>query len=153
MGDQTAGKGAKDRWSTDVYDSTFQRWFAKELDQYEQVVLDAAIENILEVYGIDICEGEWGKALGHGLYEFRVRQSLHAIRTHGMATPPAAKPGEDRTVLLRVFVTFHGAKVVLLLHGLNKGKDSSPRRQNAEIARARKLLKQWQRESRSHRKR
>lgn len=121
----------------------FDRWFSKELTPYEQAVFRAAVENILEVYGMDICSGEWGKALGHGLFEFRIRQSLHAILTFGHDDPRPAEPGEDKEVLLRAFVTFHGDKVVLLLHGLNKGKDSSEKRQNKEIARARAILKTW----------
>lgn len=46
-------------------------------------------------------------------------------------------------MLLRVFVTFYGDRVVLLLHGLNKGMDNSERRQSREIKKARKLLSQW----------
>lgn len=66
-------------WTAELEDE-FERWFKKELDQYEQAVLTAAIENVLEVHGIAICELEWGKALGQSLYEFRVRCSLHAVR-------------------------------------------------------------------------
>lgn len=143
------------RWTTEYYEdahgrSPFARWFADQLSSYEQAVLAAAVEQVLEVVGIDICQSEWGKALGQGLFEFRVRQSLHAVRTFGMIDPPAATPGEDQTVLLRVFVTFHGAKVVLLLHGYNKGKDPSPRRQNAEITKARRLLRDWHRQQGTH---
>ena len=56
--------------------------------------------------------------------------------------------GSDRRVLLRVFCTFHGDRVVLLLGGYDKGRDPSDKRQQKEIARARKLLKQWQEDQR-----
>lgn len=136
--------GCERRWTTEIYDRTFERWFEKELDQYEQAVLRAAIEQILERYGIDICEGEWGKPLGDGLYEFRIRQSLHAILSFGQPAS-AASPGSDITVLLRVFVTFHGDHVVVLFHGYNKKKHPSAHRQRSEIARARMLYREWKR--------
>ena len=133
------------KWSTQTL-SEFDRWYSKELTSYEQAVFTAAVENILEVYGMEICSGEWGKALGQGLYEFRIRQSLHAIMTFGHAEPSIAKPGEDREVLLRAFVTFHGDKATLLIHGLNKKNDSSKKRQDKEIAKARGVLKTWKAE-------
>lgn len=130
-----------DAWHSET-EPDFERWYRK-LGGYEQAVTSAAIQNVLHVYGIDICEMEWGKALGQGLYEFRIRQSLHAIKTWGEPSPGPAAPGEDRTVLLRIFVTFHGDKVVLLFSGYDKGRDPSERRQDREIKKARKLLKAW----------
>jgi hypothetical protein len=46
-------------------------------------------------------------------------------------------------VLLRVFVHFHGDKVILLLSGYDKGEDPSKKRQEREIAAARKYLRAW----------
>jgi hypothetical protein len=123
------------------YEPEFEKWFVR-LDGYKQAVLDAAVQKILKVYGTDICDMEWGKPLGSGLYEFRVRQSLHAIHTWGDAATPAPQ-GTDRSVLLRVFVTFHGRRVVLLLSGYDKGKDPSDRRQQRELKRARRILTGW----------
>jgi len=141
------------RWRSEFYEdehglSPFARWFERDLTSYEQAVLAAAVKQVLEVVGIDICGSEWGKNLGDGLFEFRVRQSLHAIRTYGQGPAPPARPGEDRTVLLRAFVTFYGDRVVLLLHGLNKGRTSSVRKQQKEIAKARRLLSDWRRRRR-----
>ena len=56
--------------------------------------------------------------------------------------PPPATPEK---VLLRLFVHFHGQRVILLLHGYDKGADDSPRRQQREIAEARKRLCAWKR--------
>lgn len=138
------------RWRTEYYvdsrgNSPFARWFEKELRPYEQTVLVAAITQVLEVLGPEVCRSEFGKPLGNGLYEFRVRQSLHAIRTFGQSDPPPAPPDHDRKVLLRVFLTFHGERIILLFHGLNKARDSSARRQQREIRKARQLLDQWRR--------
>ena len=129
-------------WEVVVWEDHYERWYTRQLDKYEQAVLDAAIEFVLEVHGIAICKSEFGKSLGDGLYEFRVRQSLNAIRRYADPTT-TPDPGADKTVLLRVFVTFSGNKAVVLFHGLNKGKDSNEKRQQAEIKRARKLLRAY----------
>jgi hypothetical protein len=64
--------------------------------------------------------------------------------------------GPPTPVLLRVFVHFHGKRVVLLLSGYDKGDDPSDRRQRREISRARKRLTAWQeqekRKKAAHRK-
>lgn len=133
-------------WSIDVYDKgNFERFYLK-LDDLDQAVLQAAIDHVLKFYGIDICRNEWGKNLGGGLYEFRVRRSLGAIL--GEFGPPGAadelSPRERaRRPLLRVFCTFHGERIVLLLGGYNKRTDPSPKRQNKEIRKARKFLDIW----------
>lgn len=136
-------------WKVEVWEdargrSPFDVWFNK-LPQYEQAVVDAVIEHILTPLGRDICNTEWGKPLGDGLYEVRIRRTLTAIRTWG-ATQGVGGGPQERQVLLRLFVTFHGSRVVLLFHGYDKGKDPSVRRQKREIAQARKMLRAWRAE-------
>lgn len=127
-------------WSVDYEGDWFERFFLS-LPEYEQAVLAAAIEHVLEVHGIDICAGEWGKPLGEGLFEFRVRRSLSAILTEAGIEPPLAEQaGTDRQVLLRVFCTFHGSRIVLLYSGYDKKKDPSDRRQQQEIKRPARLM-------------
>lgn|GEM_PF-1493135 len=105
-------------WSVEYEGDAFER-FLFSLPAYEQAVLVAAIEHVLQAYGIDICAGEWGKLLGEGLYEFRIRKSLRTILVSaGLDAPEGA--GTNRSVLLRVFCTFDGDKIVLLYHGYNK---------------------------------
>ncbi|WP_206445850.1 hypothetical protein [Agrococcus sp. KRD186] len=125
----------------------FER-FLLALPTYDQAVLVAAIEHVLRVHGIDICAGDWGKPLGGGLYEFRVRKSLRTILKSAGLSPPQGSEG-DRATLLRVFCAFHGDRIVLLLHGYNKRVDPSERRQRREIATARKLHAQWKQRHRS----
>lgn len=146
-------------WSVQYEGATFER-FLFSLPAYEQAVLVAAIQHVLQPYGIDICSGEWGEPLGDGLYEFRVRKSLRAILrnadldvqdepgTDEPATdePGTDEPGTDRGVLLRVFCTFYGDKIVLLHHGYNKKADPTGKRQQREIAKARKLHERWKRQ-------
>ncbi len=101
-----------------------------------------AFEHVLQVYGIDICSGEWGKPLGDGLYEFRIRKSLRTILMSADIEVPE-EAVVDRSVLIRVFCTFHGDKIVLLYHGYNKKRDPSAKRQQREIAKARKFHERW----------
>jgi len=131
-------------WSIEYEGDTFERFVGK-LSRYEQAVLFAALENVLQRYGIEICAGEWGKPLGGGLYEFRIRKSLSTIlRTTGAGLE--IESHNEPSVLLRVFCTFHGDKIVLLYHGYNKKKDPSPRRQQKEVAKARKLHEAWKKQ-------
>lgn len=54
-----------------------------------------------------------------------------------------ASAGPQERVLLRVFVHFHGDKKILLLGGYDKGQHPQPRRQEREIARNRKYLREF----------
>ncbi len=91
-----------------------------------------------------VASTEWGKALGQGLYELRIRRSLHAIRTWGVSDPPPASNAQDREpVLLRVFFSVHGNRVVLLFQAYDKGGDPSDKRQRKEISEARRHLRAW----------
>lgn len=129
-------------WTIEYEGEAFERFFL-DLPQYEQAVLTAAIEHVLKRSGKDICKSEWGKALGDGLYEFRVRRSLQAILSLSGEHAPEGTVGAGRAVLLRVFCTFHGTKIVLFFSGYDKQSDPSDKRQQREIARARKMLTAW----------
>ena len=131
------------------YGARFERFFV-QLPEYEQAVLEAALVNVLGVLGKDTCRSEWCKPLKGGLYEFRVRRSLHSILSEaGKSLPEDLRGGVDRRVLLRVFCTFHGDRIVLLLGGYDKKRDPSPKRQNREIRAARRELKKWREKERS----
>lgn len=143
---------SQNHWTVEVWEdangrSPFGQWFNK-LDEYDQAVVDATIKEIVMPLGMDICQTEWGKPLKDGLYEIRIRRSLATLVNLG-------KPEEewellpawaDKTVLLRIFCTFHGNRIVLLFQGYDKGKDPSPKRQQREIKQARKHLRAWKNE-------
>lgn len=133
-------------WSIDAPDdSQFWRFYDK-LQDLDRAIVQAALDHVLEVRGIDICSSEWGKNLGGGLYEFRIRASLDAIlRAYGSDNAAGAVPAKwrGRSCLLRIFCTFHGDKIILLLGGYDKKKDPSRKRQAREIKRARKQLRRW----------
>lgn len=137
----------QDDWSVDYYEPTFAKSL-RDLGPYEQAVMIAAIEHVLTRYGIDICQGEWGKPLKGNLYEFRVKKSLRTIlEQHAPeGEAQALGPEADRPVLLRAFCTFHGSRVVLLFSAYDKRRDSSAKRQNREIKAARAALRKWKRE-------
>ena len=135
-------------WTLEVYEradgSCPFSIFLKSLDAYSQLVLDTSIQEVLVRQGHNVCGTSWGKPLGDGLYEFRVRRSLNSIcKAVGLPLPEGS--GEGGEILLRVFFSVEGARVILLLSGYDKGKDSKAKRQEQEIKTARKLLREHKR--------
>lgn len=137
-------------WTIELSDDgNFERFF-KRLDDVDQAIVRAAMENVLRPLSNKICTTEWGKHLGQGLYEFRIRRDLATIlREYGPegSTETVSPRSLKRRPLIRVFCTFHGNKVVLPLGGYNKSKDTSKHRQNREIQKARKTLTRWRKNS------
>lgn len=125
--------------------------FIHDLSDFKFVALDTAIERVLAVRGLDLVRTEWLKALGDGLHEFRVRHDAAEIARMFGGTPPEPAPRREK-ILLRLFVHFHGQRVILLLGGYDKGDDPSERRQQREIAAARKLLRQFKERQRRERR-
>lgn len=131
--------------------SPVEQWMESDLTDVELAALLSALEHILSHRGVGVCGTEWGKQLGGGLFEFRIRHTASEIaRMHG-APVEGGKPAGK--VLLRVFCHAYGAKVVLLLNGYDKGADPSERRQQREIALARKRLTRFQAEQNARRER
>lgn len=102
-----------------------RKWM-DSLDDEKLAALIAALRTILAKHGLDVCGTPYGKQLGTGLAEFRVRRD----------TPSGH-------VLLRVFFHAYGRRRILLLSGYDKGVDPSDRRQQKEIRRARQLLREF----------
>lgn len=96
--------------------------FLDGLSKKKRAIIVAALKEILGEQGIDVCQTEWGKNLGKGLCEFRVR---------------------DRGVVLRVFFHAHGDKRILLLSGYDKGRFGGGKRQAQAIQRARRYLSDY----------
>lgn len=105
----------------------------------KRLALDTALELVLASRGLDVVGTEFGKALGKGLYEFRLRWSAQEVA--GKVGAALATPApETESILLRVFFCTSGSKIILLLSGYDKATDSASHRQDKEIAAARKLL-------------
>jgi len=113
--------------------------FIDDLSDVKFIALDTAIERVLSARGIGLAGTEWLKPLGKGLYEFRVRHDADEI-AHMFGEDAPKVTGPATSVLLRVFVHFHGERKVLLLGGYDKGVNPSSRRQQREIAGARRRL-------------
>lgn len=137
-------------WGSEFYEDDAGRrpvelWM-DSLTLAEYAALRAAIIRVLEVRGMELGSTPWLKALGDGLFEFRVRhdaatiEAMYSPTAHARQSTP---PPTQSKILLRLFVHFYGNKVVLLLHGYDKGGNDSPRQQNKEIQEARKRLTHW----------
>lgn len=131
-------------WSIEFYrdeqgHEPCREWMEGDLGDVQHDALVEAIRQVLARLGLDVCKTEWGKALGGGLYEFRVRHTAAEVRSMFGGAPPGAKEGER--VMLRVFFHPYGSRIILLLGGYDKGRDPRDRRQDREIEAARKRLK------------
>jgi hypothetical protein len=133
-------------WTLEVFEADdgtvpYER-FISDLSDVKFAALDAAMQRVLAVRGIDLVRTEWLKALGSGLHEFRVRHDATEI-AHMFGDETPTRTGRREKILLRVFVHFYGTKVVLLIGGYDKGADPKEKRQQREIAHARALLTQF----------
>ena len=133
-------------WTAEFYEDSngkrpVESWM-NDLGNVEFEAMATAIEEVLQKRGLELAGTAWIKALGEGLYEFRVRHDASTIRALH-SDSGATAPTTPAKILLRLFVHFHGKKIILLLHGYNKGQDDSARRQNKEIREAHKRLRAW----------
>jgi|SRR5580700_888207 hypothetical protein len=109
------------------------------LTSQQRIALEEAIRLVLARRGLAVVETEFGKALGGGLYEFRLRWSAAEVqrKVEGVAAEAVAKAEK---IMLRVFFCTSGRKIILLLSGYDKARNSGKTRQDREIAQARRLL-------------
>ena len=108
------------------------RWIKEDLSPTKRRALGMAMNEVLQRHGIQVVgERSWGRQLGQGLFEFRVDRTV--------------KPGDKvaEKIVLRVFCHAHGDRKILVLHGYDKGKSPSSRRQQREIETARSRLALW----------
>jgi len=120
-------------YETPQGDKPVLRWIKDDLSVRQRRALGYAVYRLLQRYGICVCDTEFGRQLGGGLFEFRLR-----IRAHT----------DGEAALLRVFCHATGDRVILLFGGYDKGKDPGRRRQEREIKVARRRLTEY---LRSHR--
>jgi hypothetical protein len=124
-------------YKDDNGDEPVLRWLREELSPAQRMIVGTAMREILEEVGVSVCGSEYGKALGGGLFEFRVRGQLSEY------VDKAKLDGPDEKVLIRVFFHAHGDKVILLLAGYDKLANPSKSYQHEEIKRARTRLNAW----------
>jgi hypothetical protein len=131
-------------WTVEFFEDDYGRQPAREwllsLDSGKRAAAIAAVEVLLAHMGPDVCATEYGKHLGKGLFEFRIRHDEAVIR--GKAGQEGA--GKRTEVLLRIFCHVYGDRIVMLLGGYDKGAAPSKRRQDREIEKARGRLRSFQ---------
>jgi hypothetical protein len=123
-------------------------WIKYELTPTKRRALGTAMRRVLQVHGPAVNRTSWGRPVAPGIFEFRVRMSGKEVlnleaEVHGITLEEARARFSLNTsehILLRVFCASHGEKIVLLLHGYDKGEDPSKRRQQREIEEARRRL-------------
>lgn len=124
-------------------DQPVLRWLRDELSPTQRRAIGVAMAEILQAEGIAVCRGAYGKQLGEGLFEFRLRHDAAEI-LRSLGKPAREEPRRQR-ILLRVFCHAHGDRLILLLGGYDKGADPSKTRQQREIAEARRRLADYRR--------
>jgi hypothetical protein len=133
--------------------SPVEAWMDSDLTDMELAALLAGLEHVLRHRGIDVCRTEWGKQLGEGLFEFRIRHTAAEVERMFADASSRRPERKHEKVLLRVFCHAYGAKIVLLLNGYDKAGDPSDKRQQREIVLARRRLAQFkERQARERKK-
>jgi putative component of toxin-antitoxin plasmid stabilization module len=117
------------------------REWAEGLSPTKKAAFLAALEVVLIPQGINVASNEFGKSLGGGLYELRIRQTATEIRQRVAALSSGEVDYPPEAVLLRIFFCTAGRKLIMLMSGYDKGENSSERRQNREIENARRLMR------------
>jgi putative component of toxin-antitoxin plasmid stabilization module len=138
-------------WTVEYYvtasgSSPVLEWL-RRLPEPKRAAWLAFVDFALVPMGKDIAQSGYVKPLGQGLFELRVdhdASELAQVFGADRSIRPELADLVAEGILLRVFCTFYGDKVVLLLSGLDKGAD--PKAQPRAIRAARKLLADWQAE-------
>jgi hypothetical protein len=137
------------RWQIEFYETPEERVPVEEwlesLSPTKRRAAAAGLEMILAVDGLAVCASPWGKHLGQGLFEFRLRHSEQEVRNIRGARPisVSGQTTPSEKVVLRFFCHACGHRVIVLLGAYDKGRDPSPKRQRQEIERARKRLREF----------
>jgi hypothetical protein len=66
-------------------------WINDDLTAFQRRSIGLAMSEILEVNGINICDTEYGKNLGGGLFEFRLRHGADEIAAMFTTSKPDTK--------------------------------------------------------------
>jgi len=115
-------------YETTTGDKPVLRWIKAELTVRQRRALGYALFRLLQRYGVGVCDTEFGRQLGGGLFEFRLR-----------LTP--SRDGE--AAVLRVYCHATRGRVILLLGGHDKSRRPGRKHQDREIALARRRLREY----------
>ena len=88
---------------------------------------------ILAREGAGVCGTEFGRTLGKGLYEFRLRHTRDELQIKAESQQAGSGPSvQPVKVLIRVFFAVYGDRIVLLLGGYDKAVDDSRHRRTRQ---------------------
>ena len=77
-------------------DQPVLRWLREELTPTQRRAIGVAMRELLEELGVGVCETEFGRQLGGGLFEFRLRQDAEEVLRRVGKEPRQAEPkGEE----------------------------------------------------------
>jgi phage-related protein len=117
------------------------RWITEELSPAQRRSVTAALEELVAYMGPDVVRTDFGKNIGGGVIELRIRQSQQQLLKRVGKAPRGSHPeDEGQDILLRVFFHPHGQKRALVLHGYDKGRAPSKRHQQQQISIAERRL-------------
>jgi hypothetical protein len=128
-------------------DAPVHRWLTEELSDEARELVGAAILEILQADGPDVCGTRFGRQLGDGVFEFRLDGDPQpwidaARRRRGKKPKGQGLRGEE--IQYRLFCHAHGDRLILLLGAYDKGQDVSKKRQQEEIGNAKGRLRIWE---------
>jgi hypothetical protein len=147
----TGPDGLPRKWEIEFFETDQGRkpvleWIKDDLSPTKRRAIGTAMRRVLQIHGPGVARSGWGRSVEAGIFEFRLRMNGKEIinleaAIHGITDDQARErfgldPSED--VLLRVFCTTRAGAVVMLLHSYDKGEDPSKKRQQKEIAEARR---------------
>jgi hypothetical protein len=137
---------------TDIYELEFfaeddgtkpvLAWIKKDLTPAQRRAIGTAMRRVLQVNGVGVCSSPWGRQLGGGLFEFRVRLTGRQMLNESWTRLGGIDASER--ILLRIFCHAYGNRLILLLGGYDKGAAPAKSRQNSEIRTARARLRRHQ---------
>ncbi len=90
----SAGEFTIEFFEDDDRRSPVEEWMDSDLTDLELAALLSGLERVLSHRGVDVCKTEWGKQLGEGLFEFRIRHTSAGIKL--------AATGQQLVVLLEL---------------------------------------------------
>lgn len=106
-------------WTIEAHENFDFQSFLSSLKSEQRLALSLFLIKVTQFEELHKAPRAWIKPLGSGLFEFRIRET---------------------GILLRLFFTYRRGHIVLLLAGYDKGEDPSTKKQQKEIALARKRL-------------
>ncbi len=133
-------------YQTAAGDAPVHRWLTQELSDEACELVGAAMLEILQADGPEVCGTRFGRQLGESLFEFRLDGDPQAWIDEARARrgkAPAGRGVKGIQVQYRIFCHAHGDRIVLLLGAYDKGQDVSKKRQQQEIALAKDRLNDW----------